>query len=120
MFPQVLFMHPEAMARALEASGCSEDDSEERKISALTSYYSGILIDPKSVRETSDKLPEPEKMLFKNLDEAKAYIARKTPALDALFESAGAYLAAPRDSSGATGWDVIAEICFDEDLAGRR
>jgi hypothetical protein len=115
VFPQILFVHPEAMARALEASGCSEDDSEERKISALTSYYSGILINPKSVREASNKLPEPEKLQFKTLDEAKAYIARKTPALDALFESVGAYLAAPQDSSGATGWDVVAEMCFDED-----
>jgi len=115
VFPQISFVHPEAMARALEASGCNEDESEERKISALTSYYSGILIDPKSVREVSDKLPEPEKLQFKTLDEAKAYIARKTPALDALFESIGSYLAAPQDSSGATGWDVIAEMCFDED-----
>jgi hypothetical protein len=111
VFPQILFVHPEAMARALEASGCSE----ERKISALTSYYSGILIDPKSVCEASDKLPEPEKMQFKALDEAKAYIARKTPALEALFESVGSYLAAPQDSSGTTGWDIIAEMCFDED-----
>jgi len=70
------------------------------------------------VRGTSDKLPEPERLQFKTLDEAKAYIARKTPALDALFESVGSYLAAPQDSSGATGWDVIAEMCFDEDCWG--
>lgn len=70
------------------------------------------------MRGTSDKLPEPERLQFKTLDEAKAYIARKTPALDALFESVGSYLAAPQDSSGATGWDVIAEMCFDEDCWG--
>jgi hypothetical protein len=104
-----------ARTRALAASGCSEDDSEEKKISALTSYYSGILIDPKSVREASDKLPEPEKLQFKTLNEAKAYIARKTPALEALFETVWAYLAASQNSSGTTGWDVIAEMCFDTD-----
>ena len=108
-------MHPEAIACALEASGCNEDDSEERKISALTSYYSGILINLKSVHEASDKLPEPEKLQFNTLDEAKACIARKTPALESLFESVGAYLTAPQDSSGATGWDVVAQMCFDEE-----
>jgi len=51
-FLQISFVHHKAMARALEASGCSEDDSEERKISALTSYYSGIF----SLRFISSKL----------------------------------------------------------------
>ncbi len=86
VFPQIPFVHPEAMTCALEASECTEDNSEVRKISALTSCYSGVLIDPKSVRVASDKLPEPEKLQFTTLDEAKAYIARKTPALEALFE----------------------------------
>jgi len=67
------------------------------------------------VREASDRPPEPGKLQFKTLNEAKTYIARKTPALDALFESVGAYLAAPQDSAGATGWDVITAMCFDED-----
>ncbi len=86
VFPQIPFVHPEAMARALEAAECAEDNSEVRKISALTSYFSGILIDPRSVCAASDKLLEPEKLQFKTLSEAKAYIARKTPALEALFE----------------------------------
>jgi hypothetical protein len=64
VFPQISFVHHEALARALEASGFSADDSEEKKISALTSYYSGVLIDPRSVRGTSDRLPEPERLLF--------------------------------------------------------
>ncbi len=115
VFPQIPFVHPEAMARALETSGCTEDNSELRKISALTSYYSGVLIDPKSVREASDRLLEPEKLQFKTLDEAKAYIARKTPALDALFESMGDYLDAAQGASGATGWGVMAEMCLGDD-----
>jgi hypothetical protein len=119
VFPQIPFVHPEAMARALEASECAEDNSEVRKISALTSYYSGVLIDPRSMRGTSDKLLEPEKLQFKTLDEAKAYIARKTPALEALFESIGAYLAAAQGSAGITGWDVIAEMCFGDNGWGR-
>jgi len=115
IFPQIPFIHPSSMACALEASGCKEDDSEERKISALTSCYSGVLIDPRSVRQDSDNLPEPEKLQFRTLDEAKAYIARKTPSLDALFESVSSYLAKSHDSLGTKGWNVIAELCFDED-----
>ena len=100
---KIPFVHPEAMARALEASECTEDNSEARKISALASYYSGVLIDPKSVREASDRLLEPEKLKFKTMDEAKAYIARGRPALDALFEVMGDYLDAAQGASGATG-----------------
>ncbi|VVB69517.1 Uncharacterised protein [uncultured archaeon] len=122
-FRQISFVHPEAMARALEASGCSEDDSEERKIFALTSYYSGILINPKSVREASDRLPEPEKLRFMTLDEAKARIARRTPAREALFKAVGACLAAQRDAGGGArdgrpsmrcalmrmGWEMVTD-----------
>ncbi len=97
VFSQISFVHPGALARALEASGFFADDSEEKKIIALTSYYPGVLIDPRSVRGTSDRLPEPKRLLFKTLNEAKAYIARKTPALEVLFGAAG-----------ATGWDVMA------------
>jgi len=74
VFPQISFVHPKTLARALEASECSEDNSEERKISALTSYHSGVLIDPRSVRGTSDNLPEPGNLQFKILDEAKAHM----------------------------------------------
>ena len=45
--------------------GVRRDDSEETKISALTTCYSGVLIDPRSLRGTSDRLPEPERLLFK-------------------------------------------------------
>ena len=47
-------------------------NSEEKTIFALMSYYSGVLIDSRLVRGTSDRLPEPEKLLFKTLNEAKA------------------------------------------------
>ncbi len=70
------------------------------------------------MRAASDKLPEPEKLQFKALDEAKACIARKTPALGDLFESVGGYLAVPQDSAGAAGWDVIAGMCFDGNCWG--
>ncbi|OPY55170.1 MAG: hypothetical protein A4E48_00134 [Methanosaeta sp. PtaU1.Bin060] len=115
VFPQNPFVHPKALARALEASGCAADDSEEKKILALTSYYPGVLIDPRSVRGTSDRLPEPERLLFKTLNEAKAYIARKTPALEALFGAVGDYLEEAQGSAGATGWDVMAEMCLGDD-----
>lgn len=108
-------MHPGALARALEASGCAADDSEEKKILALTSYYPGVLIDPRSVRGTSDRLPEPERLLFRTLNEAKAYIARKTPALEVLFGAVGDYLEEAQGSAGAMGWDVLAEMCLGDD-----
>ena len=100
---------------ALEASGFSADDSEEKKIFALTSYYSGVLVDPRSVRGTSDRLPELERLLFKSLNEAKAYIARKTPALEVLFGAVGDYLEEAQGLAGATGWDVMAEMCLGDE-----
>ena len=115
VFPQISFVHPEALARALEASVFPADDSEGKKIIALTSYYSGVLIDPRSVRGTSDRLPELERLLFKSLNEAKAYIARKTPAPEVLFGAVGDYLKEAQGSAGATGWDVMAEMCLGDD-----
>jgi hypothetical protein len=119
VFPQISFVPPGALARALEASGFSADDFEEKKILALTSCYSGVLIDPRSVRGTSDRLPEPERLLFKTLNEFKAYIARKTPALELLFGAVGDYLEEVQGSAGTTGWDVMAEMCLVGDGRGR-
>ena len=115
LFPQIQFVHPHVMARALEAYGGEDDDSEMKKISALTSCYSGVIIDLRSVRDASDMRPEPEKLQFRTLDDTKAYIARKTPAIDALFGSVSSYLDKPRDPSGTTGWGIIRELCFEED-----
>lgn len=98
IFPQIPFVHPHAMERALKSFRCEEDDPDARKISALTSYYSGVQIDLRLVRDAYDMRPEPKELKFQTLDDTKAYIARKTPAIDTLFESVDVFLDKPLDS----------------------
>jgi len=56
---------------------------------------------------------------FKTLEEALARIARRRPAREARFGAVGSYLDTSQGSAGATGWEVMAEMCFEDDGWGR-